>query len=159
MSERLNSRVVTHLRANMFPTLPAGVQALFPIVPIDQTLGSGPNIIVGPIAEKGVGIAFPCIAAWTKGALEGLTRRRYVHFTLFVDFWVQSPGPDGRRILGILYEYTSRALQDVNWSGDQISIKRCFETEKSDVMFEAPEKLYHLSNLYRVEAIGQGSWY
>jgi len=163
MSDLLNRRAALVLQQAMFPKLPQDVQALFPIVD-DPLLGNDiPNILIGHLSEQGANPAFPMITVTSEGALEGLTRRTYRHLDMVIDYWVsagQSPNPGGRRIVSLLYEYSSQLLQDQNFSGGGLCIQRCYETRCSDVLFQAPEKLYHISNAYRVEAIADANvWY
>lgn len=162
MSERLNQRAVTVLRTDMYPKLPPDIQALIPKLN-DPYLGPGPNIFVGPMQERGVTPALPCVAVWSEFVAEALTGSKYIHATLYVDCWCSASdggNVDGRRVVGILGEYVGRALQDNNWTGDGISIKRCYDINTSGVVFESAEKLHHILQTYRVEAgSADGFWY
>jgi hypothetical protein len=119
-----------------------------------------PNIMPGHYEDYGSNAGTILITVESDGPMEGLTRV-YRHVTLLVDIWVsagQSPNIDGRRIANILYEYVRRTLQEVNYSGQGCSIQRSYEISRSEVMFEPTNKVYHISNNYRVEAISQ-TWF
>ncbi len=152
--------VVNVLRSDMFNSLPVDVKAMFPVLE-DPQLGPVPNIFTGHIAEMGANVSFPAISVSSRGAAEALTRGRYRHITAEVDYWSgagQTQNLDGRKIVSILYEYSFQALQDKNFSSDNVLIKRCYEIERSDTMFEPTDKLYHINNVYRIEALSS-SWY
>lgn len=160
MSELVNRRVALMLESDMYPTLPQSVRDLFQIYN-DPFLGDLHGIYVGPIQEKGTGVRFPAVAIWSEFIFEQLTGRKYAHGKVFVDLWVsgdQGVNYDGRKIIGILWEYTSRQLQDTNWSSDGISVKRCYEIDRSGTLFEPDRKLYHQMTVYRVEATS-ATWY
>jgi len=160
LSRLVNRQFLGFLRNLAYPSLPQDVQNLFPRYqdPID---GDVPNILEGHLSELGANANFPLITVSSSGALEGLTRGTYRHLQVFVDYWVsaaQTQNLDGRNVVSQLYEYASKVLQDGNMSGGGVAIKRCYETENSDVLFQAAEKLYHIATVYRVEAIA-ASWY
>lgn len=162
MSGKITRLAVNTLRA-MVPFLPADLQAMFPLVvdpyakiPNTQV----PNIMPGSYVDWGSNAGMILITVNSAGEMEPMTRV-YRHLVLYVDIWVsasQSPNVEGRRIADILYEYVRRALQETNWSGDSVSIQRSYEIERSQVLFEPTNKIYHISNQYRVEAISQ-QWY
>jgi hypothetical protein len=162
MSDLVNRAMATVLRNGMFPALSKDVQQLFAEAN-DPVLGKGPNIRMGHLSELGANPAFPIITVFSEGNLEGLTRRTYRHLTATVDCWTsadQAGNINGRRLVAILAEYCSQFLQDMNFSGDGLSIQRCYETRASDIIFEPATKLYHISTAYRVEAISNtGVWY
>jgi len=144
----------------MFPTLPTDTQQLFPQVD-DTLLGRGPNIRIGHLSEFGANPGFPLISVFSEGTLEPLTRGRFRHITASVDYWTsaaEAGNVDGRRIVAVLYQYSSKVLEDANFSGNGIAVQRCFETRASDVMFEPATKLYHIANAYQVEAVAK-VWY
>lgn len=164
MSELLNLTAVYQLRAGMFPLLPPDLQKMFPRFS-DPVLGDGPNIVSGHLSEMGTGAAFPMVTVSSSGSLEPLTRGTYRHLSMYVDYWSsakQAQDPDARRIVQIMYNYGSKALQDVNFSTNvgkvALAIKRCYEIDCSDVLFEQTSKLYHVAEVFRVEASAD-SWY
>lgn len=162
MSAKVTRLAVNALR-RMFPFLPEDLQEMFPLVtdPYAQVPNSQvPNIMPGEYTDWGTNAGMILITVHSAGEMESMTRV-YRHLVLYVDIWVspaQSPNVEGRRIADILYEYVRRALQETNWSGDQVSIQRSYEIERSAVMFEPSNKIYHISNQYRVEAVSQ-TWY
>jgi len=162
MSDLVNRAVANVLRTAMFNALPDDIQQLFPQVN-DPLLGEGPNIRVGHISEFGMNPGFPLVSVFSDGALEGLTARKWRHLTVNIDHWTsaaEAGNVDARGIIRTLYEFTSEFLQDRNFSGGGLVIQRCYEIRASDIMFQAPEKLYHIANAYRVEAISNsGAWY
>ena len=169
MSEQVARLAVNYLRKYMFPVLPTDIQNMFP--PAVDPLGPGgpnqvPNIMVGQYQDFGVGAATPLITVYCAGAQEGIVNQ-YRHLDLHVDIWVGgnfATNVEGRRIVSIIYEYVNRTLQNTNWTGvpkpgsNTIQIQRSYETERSPILFEASEKIYHLVNIYRVEALCR-SWY
>jgi len=163
MSERVARLAVNLLRGPMYNALPQDVQALFPQITDPIVTGNQdpvPNIVVGRYQDFGANAAAIIVTVDCAGPAESLVRQ-YRHLDLDVEVWVtsgQSPNVDGRRIASIIYEYIRRTLQDVNWSGNQISIQRSYETERSPILFEGQNKTYHISSRYRVEAISQ-VWY
>jgi hypothetical protein len=164
MSAKVTRLAVNLLRKAMYNALPTDVQSLFPKVndPFATTPSADPvpNIMPGEYDDYGANAGMILVTVHSYGPTEPITRV-YKHITLVVDIWVspaQSPNVDGRRLVDIVYEYIRRTLQETNWSGDQISIQRSYETERSEVMFEPTSKIYHIANLYRVEAISQ-TWY
>lgn len=164
MSAKITRLAVNTLRATMFNNLPEDIQAMFPLVqdPYAKIPGSQvPNIMPGEYQDWSANAGTILITVHSAGELESLTTV-YRHLVLYVDLWVssaQSPNVEGRRIVDILYEYVQRALQETNWSGDLISIQRSYEIERSEVMFEPTNKIYHISNQYRVEAVTSNGWY
>lgn len=169
MSELVARLAVAQLRTNMFPLLSPDIQKMFPLItdPILSGENKVPQIIVGEIQDLGVGVVTPLITVNCSGVQEGLVNV-YRHLDLRVDIWCGgnlAPGLDGRRLISNIYEYVNRALQNVNWSGrggalnvSYVQIKRCFETQRSPILFEPATKMYHIANGYRVEALSQ-TWY
>lgn len=167
MSEKVARLAVQLLRNAMFNALPSDIQSLIPMVSDPLVTGSQdqvPNIVVGAYQDFGANAGMIMIAVDCNGTTEPITRV-YKHLDLDVDIWLsanQSPNVDGRRVVSILHEYIRRTLQETNWTtnttSDFTSIQRCYETERSKIMFEGQNKIYHLSNRYRVEAISQ-NWY
>lgn len=168
MSEQVARLAVNHLRKFMFPALPPDMQAVFPKT--KDPLISGPasvqNIVVGQYLDFGANAANPLITVNCSGAAEGIVNV-YRHLDLHVDIWVGGNlaiNADGRRFVSIIYEYIFRTLQNTNWTGfaqsggSKIRIQRCYETERSPIMFEAMNKVYHLAIVFRVEAISE-TWY
>jgi len=163
MSELVSRLAVQQLRNLMFPALPPDIQSKFPQIsdPIVAGDNQVPNIVVGQFQDFGANPATPMIAVYCEGAAEGLVNV-YRHITMHVEPWVPAPTPgpnaDARRFLSILYEYIFRSLQNVNWSGQQVRIERCYEIERSPILFEPQNKIYHLSIAFRVEALSL-AWY
>lgn len=144
----------------MYPKLPPDVQKMFSQVN-DTLLGNGPNIRLGHLSELGANPGFPIITVFSEGTLEPLTRGRYRHLTVSVDHWTsaaQAGNADGRRLVSLLYQYSSQTLQDSNFSGNGIAIQRFFESRASDPIFEPATKLYHILTTYTCEAIAS-VWY
>jgi hypothetical protein len=164
MSAKVTRLVVNNLRNNMFPALPVDVQKMFPLVndPYATVPNSQvPNIMPGEYTDWSSNAGMILITVHSAGELESMTRV-YRHLVMYIDIWVsagQSPNVEGRRIVDILYEYVQRFMQENNWSGSLISIQRSYEIERSEVMFEPTNKIYHISNQYRVEAITSAGWY
>lgn len=170
MSEVVARLAVNYLRKYMFPVLPQDIRKVFP--QISDPLGADtsgnpigknqvPNIVVGQYQDFGVGAATPIITVYCAGASEGMVNQ-YRHLDMHVDIWVGgniAANVDGRRWVSIIYEYVYRTLQNTNWTGIPINgghtvqIERSFETERSPVLFEPTAKMYHISNIYRVEAL------
>ena len=168
MSEKVARLAVNQLRNVMFPALPADVQKLFPKTTDALMSGTNqvPNIMVGSYQDLGANTGTPLITVYCDGAQEGIVNV-YRHLDLHIDIWLGgdvAANMDGRRLVSTIYEYINRSLQNINWSGTvkpgagYVSIQRCYETERSPILFEPTNKIYHLSNTYRVEAISQ-SWY
>lgn len=168
MSELVAKVAVQYLRATMFPALPADVQQKFPRISDPLLNNPVPNIVVGQYQDYGANAAMPIVTAYCEGAAEGIVNV-YRHLTLHVEPWISAatlgPNVDGRTFLGILYEYIFRCLQNTNWgsAGNKVGIKglrieRCYEIERSPLLFEPQNKIYHLSNSYRVEALSS-VWY
>jgi hypothetical protein len=164
VSAKVSNLAIRILRNAMFPALPQDLQALFPKVqdpfapPNNQE--PVPNIMPGEYEDYGANAGAILITVYSYGPTEPITRV-YRHLTLVVDIWVsaaQASNVDGRRIVEILYEYVRRTLQETNWSGQLVQIERSYEIERSKVMFEPTNKIYHIANLYRVEALSQ-TWY
>jgi hypothetical protein len=169
MSLIVSRLAIQQLRTNMFLKLPVDIQNLFPTT-YDALTGSESNthnIVNGEYQDFGVNATTPMITVHSEGIQEGIVNV-WRHIDLHIDIWVGgnvAPNVDGRRFISIVYEYINKALQNVNWSGrggmaggDYVQIQRCYETERSSIIFEPTGKVYHLSNVYRVEAISQ-SWY
>jgi hypothetical protein len=162
MSEKVARLAVAALRSKMFPQLPKTVQDLFPQVsdPLVQPTEQVPNIIVGEYQDQGAGAALPMVTVHCEGAAEGIVNV-YRHITMHVDIWVsaaQTPNVDARRIISTIYEYVFKNLENTNWSGQDIQIERSYEIERSAILFEPQNKIYHISNAYRVEALSK-VWY
>lgn len=163
MSEKVSRLAVALLRNAMYNALPPDIQGLIPKISDVLVTGSQdqvPNIVVGRYQDFGSNAGMIVITVDCSGPSESLVRV-YRHLDLDVEIWVssaQSPNVDGRKIVSILYEYIRRTLQETNWSGNSISIQRSYETERSPILFEGQNKIYHLSNRYRVEAISL-LWY
>lgn len=172
MSEKVARLAVQQLRIGMYPLLPQDVQEIFPLV--EDTLVQGgtdkvPNVMVGEYSDFGGRAGTPMIAVHCEGPQEGIVNV-YRHLNLSVDIWIDGTSGgnvDGRRVVSIIYEYVNRALQNVNWSGsgkpgakgnDFVQIQRCYETERSSILFEETGKVYRIANIYKVEALSQ-SWY
>jgi hypothetical protein len=164
MSELVARLAVQQLRNIMFPALPPTVQQLFPLIadPIVDGATQVPNIVVGQYQDYSANAPLPIICVYCEGAAEGLVDV-YRHLTLHIEPWASAatPGPnaDERRFISILYEYIYRCIQDVNWSGQKVRIQRCYEIERSPILFEPTNKVYHVSNSYRVEALSAAGWY
>lgn len=164
MSELVARLAVQQLRKFMLPALPSDVASKFPLT--GDPLVSGDtevsNIVVGQYQDQGANAALPMITVYCEGAAEGIVNV-FRHLTLHIDIWVggTTPGPnaDERRFVSILYEYIFRSLQNTNWSGQKVRIERCYEIERSPILFEPTNKIYHLSNTYRVEALSAAGWY
>jgi len=169
MSEQVARLAVNLLRKSMYSALPQDVQAMFPPYTdplLPQNKNPVPNIVVGEYRDFGVNVPTPLITVNCDGAQEGLVNV-YRHLNLNIDIWIGgnvAPNVDGRRLISIIYEYINRSLQNVNWTGvpnaggNTIQIERCYETERSRILFEASTKVYHLANIYRVEALCK-TWY
>ena len=168
MSEKVARLAVTTLRNSMFPLLPQQIRDMFPKIldPLVDQTEKVPNIVVGQYQDFGANAGLPMIAVNCEGASEGIVNV-YRHITMHVDIWVganQSPNVDARRIASIIYEYVFRSLQNVNWSSklvdgiSAVQIERCYELERSAILFEPTNKIYHIANSYRVEALSQ-TWY
>lgn len=168
MSESLARLAVNQLRKNMYPNLPQDVQNIFPKIADPFTLVSDPvpNIVVGEYTDFGMNAQSPVIAVHCEGPQEGIVNV-WRHLKLSIDIWIggnTGGNVDGRRIVSIIYEYVNRALQNVNWSGepspgaDYIQIQRCFESERSSILFDTNNKAYRIANIYQVEAISK-TWY
>jgi len=168
MSEQVARLCVNTLRSSMFPLLPPDVQSKFPLISDPLVAGNNqvPNIIVGEYQDTGANAATPMVTVNCNGAQDGLVKV-YRHLDLFVDIWVGgniAPNVDGRRFVSIIYEYVNRTLENTNWTGvaqpggSTVQIERCYETERSKIMFDPQNKIYHISNIYRVEALCK-TWY
>lgn len=169
MSEAVARLAVNYLRNYMYFALPADIQRMFPMVTdlLGPTgINQVPNILVGQYQDFGVGAATPLITVYCAGAAEGIVNQ-YRHLDLHVDIWIGgniATNVDGRRFISIIYEYVYRTLQNTNWTGvpkpggNTIQIQRSYETERSPILFEAADKMYHLANIYRVEALCK-TWY
>ena len=169
MSELVGKLAVMQLRTNMFPRMPGYVQGLFPKVTDTIITGSQdmvPNIVLGSYEDQGANPATPMITVHAEGPQEGLVNV-WRHLKLFVDIWLSSdvgPNIEGRTTAGIIYQYVNKALQNVNWSGrwqqgaDFVQVERCFEAERSSILFEPTTKTYHIANIYNLEALCQ-TWY
>ena len=158
MSERINQLALDVLRTDVFDSLPDHIKKLFSKVLTDT--GEVPNIIIGLPLEQGANVAYPLISVYSKGAAEGLVGV-FRHVDLYLDFWgagFQAVNVEGRTVVAILYEYTRRQFQDKNWSKNGVLIKRSYETSRSEVLFEPDQKIYHIDNTFRVEALSQ-TWY
>lgn len=172
MSEKVARLAVQQLRLAMFPSLPDDVQTLFP--KIQDTIVQGgqdtvPNIVVGEYSDYGARTSTPMIAVHCEGPQEGIVNV-FRHLSLSIDIWIDGTSGgnvDGRRIVSIIYEYVNKAFQNINWSGsgipgkkgtDFVQIKRCYEIERSQILFEETSKIYRIANIYRVEALSQ-TWY
>ena len=148
----------------MFPALPTEVQNKFPLIkdPLVSGPNQVPNIVVGEYQDQGANTALPIICVYCEGAAEGIVNV-YRHLTLHVEPWnsAATPGPnvDERRFVSILYEYIFRSLCNTNWTGQKVRIQRCYELERSAILFEPTNKVYHISNSYRVEALSAVGWY
>jgi hypothetical protein len=169
MSEQISRLAVQQLRNVMFPLLPQFIQSQFPTSSDPLVAGDMPvpNIFVGDITEKGAQAATPAITVSCEGEAEG-TVSVYRHLLLHVDIWVGgnvASSGSGRRFVSTIYQHIFDSLQNVNWSGrggvqgiDYVQILRCYETQRSGIMFEPTSKIYHLANTYRVEALCK-TWY
>jgi len=162
VSEKVARQALKVLRTEVYPALPTDVKTLIPMIndALDTAGPNVPNFIVGSIQEVGAGVAFPCVTVQAHGAAEGIVKK-YRHLTLVIDIWVgsgEAVNQQARRIASILYEYIYRAFHNTNWSGNSISIQRCYEVERSEILFEPQNKTAHISNSYRVEAISS-TWY
>ena len=158
MSEKINQLAVEVLRTDVFDSLPDHIKKLFPKA-LAET-GEVQNMIIGLPLEQGANVAYPLISVYSKGAAEGLVGV-FRHVDLYLDFWVsgfQAANVEGRTVVAILYEYTRRQFQDKNWSKNGVLIKRSYETSRSEVLFEPDQKIYHIANTYRVEALSK-DWY
>lgn len=164
MSELVARLAVHQLRTYMFPALPAGVSKKFPLIsdPLVSGTTQVPNAVVGQYQDYGANAVLPGIFVYAEGAQEGLVNV-FRHLTLHVEPWApcSNPGPnvDERKFMGILYEYINRCLQNTNWSGSGVRIQRCYEIERSPMLFEPTNKVYHIANAYRVEALSNVGWY
>jgi hypothetical protein len=162
MSEKVARLAVRALRNNMFPGLPDYIRNKFPMVkdPVVSPTEPVPNIVVGRYVDFGANAASPMIAVVCDGAAEGMVNV-YRHLNLRIDIWLGGDvagNVDGRRFVSIIYEHIFENLQNTNWSGDSIDIERCYETERSEILFEPQNKIYHIANTYRVEALSK-LWY
>lgn len=172
MSEKVARLAVQQLRNNMYPNLPDDIKSVIPLIqdPIVQgNTDQVPNIIVGEYQDLGVNVTTPLLTVHCNGPQEGIVNV-WRHLGLHIDIWVGGNvggNVDGRRIVSIIYEYVNRALQNINWSGsgvpgqkgkDFVQIERCYELERSPILFEPTGKVYHIANVYRVEALCQ-TWY
>jgi len=155
----------------MFPALPQDIQSIFPRT-TDTLVMAGqsqvPNIVVGEYADYGANAATPMIAVHCEGPQEGIVNV-WRHLSLSIDIWMggdSAPNVDGRRTVSIIYEYVNRSLQNINWSGNGgvagsgfVRIKRCYESERSPIMFDPTNKVYRIANIYKTEAICSSGWY
>jgi len=170
VSELVARLAVQRLRNVMFPLLPTDVQNLFPMTTdplVDNGQTEVPNIVVGEYSDFGANAATPMITVHCEGPQEGIVNV-WRHLNLTADMWIggdQAANVDGRRIVSIIHEYTNRSLQNINWSGrggaagsSYVQIKRCYEVERSPILFESTNKIYRISEIFRVEALSQ-SWY
>jgi hypothetical protein len=163
MSELVARLCVQQLRNKMFPTLPKAVQDMFPTVQdtiVQQGSDEVPNIVVGEYSDFGVNTPTPMIAVSASGPQEGIVNV-YRHLKLSVDMWIggdKAGNVEGRRIVSIIYEHVNRFLQNVNWTGQKVQIERCYEEERSPIMFDPTGKVYRIANIYRVEALS-AVWY
>lgn len=167
MSEKIARLAVNYLRDFMFPALPIDIQNLFPLVndpfASPDSTDPVPNIVVGEYQDFGANASLPMITAYAEGAAEGIVPH-YRHLTLHIDIWVganQSPNVDSRRVISILYEYVFRTLDNTNWTPTKqgVQIERSYEIERSAILFEPTNRIYHISNSYRVEALSASGWY
>lgn len=160
MSEKVARLAVSKLRTFMFPQLPVALRAMFPLItdPLVKGDTKVPNIVVGDQADFGANTANTAmVTVNAEGATDGIVNV-YRHIQLNVDIWASQPNVDGRRVASIIYEYVFNNLCNTNWTGDGIAIQRSYEIERSPVLFEPQNKIYHISNKYRVEAISE-TWY
>lgn len=162
MSERVARLAVSALRALMFPQLPSQIQQLFPMIADPLIAGDNkvPNIVVGEYEDFGSAAGLPMITIHCDGAVEGMVNV-YRHLTLTVDIWTgagEAVNVDGRRVASTIYQYVFQNLQNTNWSGNKVEIARCYEVDRSKILFEPESKIYHIANLYRVEALS-AVWY
>lgn len=163
MSELVARLAVKQLRNKMFSQLPESVQNMFPLITdvvVQQGDDKVPNIVVGEYSDFGVNAASPMVAVSCKGPQEGVVNQ-YRHLDLSIDIWVggdKAGNREGRTVVSIIYEYVNRFIQNVNWSGQKVSIARCYETERSPIMFDPTGKVYRIANIYRVEALS-AVWY
>ncbi len=171
MSEKVARLAVQLLRNKMFPALPQSYQDMFAKItdPLVSATDKVPNIVVGDVQDFGANVAFPIITVHGEGITDNMVNV-YRHLDMIVDIWAgdsQSSDVDGRRIVSTLYEFVRRSLQNVNWSGlppggttpaDFVQVERSYETERSPILFQADQKLYHIRNSYRVEVLSQ-TWY
>jgi len=152
----------------MFPALPPDVQSKFPTVqdPLVNGPNSVPNIVVGQYQDFGANAATPMVTVNCNGAAEGIVNV-YRHLDLRVDIWVGgniASNVDGRRFISIIYEYIFRTLCNTNWTGQSqpggstVRIERCYETERSPILFEPTNNIYHIATIFRVEALAN-TWY
>lgn len=146
----------------MFPQLPSTIQALFPLITDPLVAGDTqvPNIVVGQYADFGANAGLVMVSVYCDGATDGIVNV-YRHISMHIDIWVSAqaaPNVDARRIVSIIYEYIFNNMCNTNWTGNGISIQRSYEIERSAILFEADSKMYHISNVYRVEAISE-LWY
>jgi hypothetical protein len=156
MSERINRLAQGVLINSVYPSLPRDFRNQFPQV-TDRVSGLSKNFLIGPIADQGANVAFPAITVWSTGPAESLIKN-YKHLSLHLDIWTSGDNVTYRRMVGVLYEYCRRQFIEGNWSGDGVLIKRCWEADVSDAMFDPQLKLWHLAQLMRVEAIS-ATWY
>jgi hypothetical protein len=168
MSELVARLAVNLLRNGMFPQLPVDIQSLFPLI-TDPLVENGqtqvPNIVVGEYVDFGSNAATLMMAVHCEGPQEGIVNV-WRHLSLTVDIWASGDSAsnvDGRRVVSIIYEYTNRALQNINWSGgakgsSYVQIERSYELERSPIIYDAQTKVYRISNIYRVEALSN-KWY
>jgi len=170
MSEKVARLAVQQLRKNMFPQLPQDIQDLFPKTtdplgprPADGSipdLDQVPNIMVGQYQDFGANAGTLLVTVYSSGSAEGIVKV-YRHLELYVDIWVssaESSNVEARRIASIIYEYIFRNLHNKNWSGENIQIERCYEIERSPILFDGQNKICHIANVYRVEALS-AVWY
>ena len=169
MSEQVSRLAVQHLRKKMFPLLPSEIQKTFPLIsdPLVEDDNKVPKIVVGTLTEYGANTATPAITVNCEGEADGIVNV-YRHLLLHVDIWAGgniASNVDGRRFVSIVYQHVFDALQNINWSGrggspntDYVQVERCYETQRSAIMFEPAQKIYHIANTYRVEALCQ-TWY
>jgi hypothetical protein len=162
MSELVARQAVAYLRKFMVPALPPGVVLPTTSDPLVAGNTQVPNVVAGQYQDQGANAALPIICVYCEGAQEGIVNV-FRHVTLHIEPWAScsAPGPnaDERRFISILYEYINRCIQNVNWSGQGIRVERSYEIERSPILFDPTNKVYHVSNSYRVEALSNKGWY
>ena len=156
----------------MYPALPQDLQAPFFPLTSDPLVQQGqtqvPNIVVGTYQDYGANVPTPMVAVDCSGPQEGIVNV-WRHLNLSIDIWMNgasAPNVDGRRVVTIIYEYINRSLQNINWSGNGgvagsgfVRIQRCYESEKSPILFDSTSKIYRIANIYKVEAMCTTGWY
>lgn len=168
MSEQVARLCVNVLRKYMFAALPQDIQNTFPKITDQLISGQNPqpNIVVGEYMDFGANAATPMVTVNCAGPTEGIVNV-YRHLDLHVDIWAGgniAANVDGRRFVSIVYEYIFRTLCNTNWTGiaqpggSTVSIQRCYEIDRSKILFDAASKIYHIAVVFKVEAICK-TWY